>query len=158
PFRRPATILVESGCEEYLKNRLIEEIGKFEVGDPLSRKSAVGVVQDPGRAREVAAAIISQKKKTLDVLSWGGFQKNVFYPALIGGVLDPKATGGFSNLPVLRLQVIQSIENAFDQVMQSSNLMFSSVWSADKYLEELARDSLQVSSIFLNTLPLTLPE
>ena len=157
PFRRPATVLVEASVEEYLENRLIEEISKHNTGDPLSESTSVGFVQNSENASKAAAILLSGKNRTHDVLHWDGFQDKVFHPALVRDASASSMLRGFNGLPILKIRSMASIQDGFDQVVQSGNLMFASIWSSDPYLEELASQALQVCSIYFNLVPSVLP-
>ena len=157
PFRRPATVLVEASVEEYLENRLIEEISKHNTGDSLSESTSVGFVQDSENASKAAAILLSGKNRTHDMLHWDGFQDNVFHPALVRDASASSRLRGFNDLPILKIRSMASIQDGFDQVVQSGNLMFASIWSSDPYLEELASQALQVSCIYFNLVPSVLP-
>lgn len=157
PFRRPATVLVEASVEEYLENRLIEEISKHNTGDPFSDSTSVGFVQNPENTSTAAAILLSGKNRTHDILHWDGFHDNVFHPALVKDASASSRLRGFNDLPILKMRNMASIQDGFDQVVQSGNLMFASIWSSDPYLEELVSQALPVSSIYFNLVPSVLP-
>jgi acyl-CoA reductase-like NAD-dependent aldehyde dehydrogenase len=157
PFRRPATVIAETSAEEYLENRLAEEISKHSAGDPLSDMVSVGVIQDPESANKYSTLLSSGKNKTHDILHWDGFQENVFHPALVRELPGTGRLKGFNELPLLKIRTMASIQEGFDLVAQSGNLMFASMWSSDPYLEDLAGHALQVSCMYFNVAPLALP-
>ncbi len=157
PFRRPANVFVEGPVQEYLENRLIEEISKHHAGDPFSDEVSVGIVSDPEAAGVIGSLLVSGRNRTFDLPYWNGFEKNVFHPALIREQPDSPALNGFKDLPLLKIRTISSIKKGFDSVAQNGNLMFTSIWSSDPYMEDMARDTLHVSSIYFNAVPASLP-
>ncbi|MGC8515479.1 MAG: aldehyde dehydrogenase family protein [Thermoplasmata archaeon] len=157
PFRRPAVVVVEASAEEYLENRLVEEITKHNTGDPLSESTSVGFAQNPERASTAAALLLSGKNRTHDILHWDGYREKVFHPALVREASGSSKLKGFNELPLLKMRSMASIQDGFIQVVQSGNLMFASIWSSDPYLEELANQTLPVSSIYFNLVPWLLP-
>lgn len=157
PFRRPATVIVEASAEEYLKNRLIEEISKHSTGDPFSDNVSVGVVQHPESASKLSALLLSGKNKTHDILHWDGYQDNIFHPALVKVPSETNKLKGFNELPLLKMHSMASIQEGFDIVLRSGNLMFSSFWSSDPYMEDLASRALLASCIYFDAVPWKLP-
>ncbi|MCL4451474.1 MAG: aldehyde dehydrogenase family protein [Candidatus Thermoplasmatota archaeon] len=157
PFRRPANVFVEEPVQEYFENRLIEEISKHHAGDPFSDEASIGVVSDPEVAGVIGSLLISGRNRTLDLPYWNGFEKNIFYPALIREQPDSPTLNGFKDLPILKVSTMSSIKKGFDSIVRSGNLMFTSIWSSDPYMEDMARDTLHVSSLYFNALPGSLP-
>ena len=124
---------------------------------PFELSTSVGFVQSPENASTAAAILLSGKNRTHDILHWDGFQDNVFHPALVKDASASSRLRGFNDLPILKMRSMASIQDGFDQVVQSGNLMFASIWSSDPYLEKLASQALPVSSIYFNLVPSVLP-
>jgi glyceraldehyde-3-phosphate dehydrogenase [NAD(P)+] len=147
-------VLVEQSVADTFTDKVVGEVGAYEVGDPRDPAVKIGPLINRGAVERVHGLVTDAINKGAKVLAGAKFEGNYYYPTVLYHVpTDAKIMWEETFGPVIPITSVKDVDEAIDLANRSKYGLDSCVFTLNINLARKVAKRLEEGEVTINAAP-----